>query len=75
MELTQKLREPFWLVVVLYGDGAGVEKDEYDDKPVEPLLLDHPPDLKTDLLLVDPKVRVLFELFLQHETGNLLFLE
>ena len=39
--LTEELREPDWLVVVLYGDGAGVEKDHGDDEPEPPLLLAH----------------------------------
>ena len=35
--------EPGRLKVVLRGEDARVEKDEYDDEPVEPLRLDHPP--------------------------------
>ena len=35
--------EPLWLVVVLRGEGAGVEEDKNDDEPVEPLRLDSSP--------------------------------
>ena len=45
--------------------GEGVEEDEDDDEPVEPLLLHSLPYPESDLLLVSPKVRILFELFLQ----------
>jgi hypothetical protein len=48
--LTEELGEPEWLVVVLYGDGAGVEEDEDDDEPEPPLLLAHTPHPKLELL-------------------------
>ena len=48
--LTEELGEPEWLVVVLYGDGAGVEEDEDDDEPEPPLLLAHPPHPELELL-------------------------
>ena len=31
--LTEELGEPLRLVVVLHGDGAGVEEDEHDHEP------------------------------------------
>ena len=31
--LTEELSEPLRLVVVLHGDGAGVEEDEHDHEP------------------------------------------
>ena len=43
----------------------GVEEDKDDDEPVEPLLLHRLPDPEPDLLLVSPKIGILFELFLQ----------
>ena len=42
--LTQKLAEPFWLVVVLDCHAQCVKKDQDYDEPVEPLLLDSAPD-------------------------------
>ena len=63
--LTEKFRKPFRLVVVFNRHRAGVEQDEEDDEPVEPLLLHRLPDPEASLLLVHPKVRVLLELFLQ----------
>jgi hypothetical protein len=48
--LTEELGEPEWLVVVLYGDGAGVEEDEDDDEPEPPLLLAHTPHPELELL-------------------------
>jgi hypothetical protein len=48
--LTEELGEPEWLVVVLHGDGAGVEEDEDDDEPEPPLLLAHPPHPELELL-------------------------
>ena len=62
------------MIVVLDGDGGRVEEDEDDDEPVEPLLLDRPPDDEADLLLVHPKVGVLLELFLQGQTLGALLL-
>ena len=32
-KLTEPLGEPLWLVVVLHGDGAGVQEDQHDHKP------------------------------------------
>ena len=60
--LTQKLSEPLWLIVVFDGDAEGVEEDEDDDEPVEPLLLDRLPDPESDFLFVSPKIRILLEL-------------
>lgn len=40
----QELGEPVRLVVVLDCNAAGVEEDQEDDRPVEPLLLHHPAD-------------------------------
>ena len=73
--LTQKLCEPLWLIVVFDGDAEGVEEDEDDDEPVEPLLLDRLPDPEPDLLLVRPEVRVLLELLLQSEPGSFFLLQ
>ena len=57
------------------GDAEGVEEDEDDDEPVEPLLLDRLPDPEPDLLLVRPEVRVLLELLLQSEPGSFFLLQ
>lgn len=38
--LTLDLREPVWLVVVLRGNGEGVEEHEEDHQPVENIGLD-----------------------------------
>lgn len=38
--LTLDLGEPVWLVVVLRGDGEGVEKHEEDHQPIENIGLD-----------------------------------
>ena len=58
---------------MLDGDGAGVEEDEEDDEPVEPLLLHSLANPEPDLLLVDPEIRIFLELFLQGQTRSLLF--
>jgi hypothetical protein len=50
---------------MFYSHSEGVEEDEDDDEPVEPLLLHGFSYPEPDLLLVSPKVRILFELFLQ----------
>ena len=60
---------------MLYGNAEGVEEDEDDDEPVEPLLLDRLPDPEPDLLLVGPEVRVLLELLLQSEPGSFFLLQ
>ena len=63
------------MIVVFDGDAEGVEEDEDDDEPVEPLLLDRLPDPEPDLLLVRPEVRVLLELLLQSEPGSFFLLQ
>ena len=48
--LTKKIGQPLRLVVVLDGDGAGVEEDKDDNKPEPPLLLTHSPHPELELL-------------------------
>ena len=60
---------------MLDGDAEGVEEDEDDDEPVEPLLLHRLPDPEPDLFLVRPKIRILFELFLQSKARRFLLLQ
>ena len=48
--LTETLREPLRLVVVLHRHCAGVQEDEDDDKPEPPLLFAHPPHPELELL-------------------------
>ena len=50
VQLTKTFSEPLWLVVVLHGDGAGVEEDKDDNKPEPPLLLAHSPHPELELL-------------------------
>lgn len=45
--LTLHLCQPFWLEVVLRGNGEGVQCHQQDDKPVEELGLHHIPALPT----------------------------
>ena len=44
--LTEEVGEELWLSVELDGDEDGIEKDEYDDEPVEHLWLDDVPHLE-----------------------------
>ena len=52
INLTEELREPLRLVVVLDGDGAGVEEDEGDDEPEPVGRLADPTDEEPEVLLL-----------------------
>lgn len=52
---TQKLRQPFWLVVVFGCYGDCVQEHQHNYKPVKPLRFDHMPDTKTKALFKFPK--------------------
>jgi hypothetical protein len=60
---------------VFHSHGEGVEKDQNNDKPIEPLLFDSFSDHESNLFFVHPEIRVFLELFLERQSGSFFLLK